>query len=140
MPVSHSPLRNIIILFSKGFHSAVLRKVFFCHIPQFISVSAFLFHFKGWLRKEQVCECVPRLSSELVTVYVSSTQMTMWLEILLKQTFNQIQSLMRPSLILSHFLSKASLWLAHARRRASQHRPSLSAETDGIVDSWQTCW
>lgn len=116
---------------------------FLFHIAQFISVSAFLFHFRGRLRKEQVCECAPLLSSELVTVYVSSSQMTMWLEILLKQTFNQIQSLMRPSLILSHFLSKASLRLSPtlAEERLSAGLPYQQRQmglliVDRHADSW----
>lgn len=83
------------------------------------------------------------LSSELVTVYVSSSQMTMWLEILLKQTFNQIQSLMRPSLILSHFLSKASLRLSPtlAEERLSAGLPYQQRQmglliVDRHADSW----
>lgn len=140
MPVSHSPLRNIIILSSKGFHSAVLRTAFFFSLPYSVCIP--LSFQRTAEKRTGVRVCAP-LSSELVTVYVSSSQMTMWLEILLKQTFNQIQSLMRPSLILSHFLSKASLRLSPtlAEERLSAGLPYQQRQmglliVDRHADSW----
>lgn len=63
MPVSHSPLRNIIILSSKGFHSAVLRTAFFSlpYSPVYFSVCIPLSFQRTAEKRTGVRVCAPSL-------------------------------------------------------------------------------